>query len=393
MRTAVLASEVSHPLIQSLRRLIEDKLDPQGPLIAAFEQAENVLFRFRPQALLVVLSPAPDRALRYMNKVRSQVAGRVLVVGPTSDPKLILRALQDGADHYLDEDDLPEQFAAVLPRLGGKEQPRPTTNGQTISILAAGGGCGASTLAVNLAVVLAGERQRCALVDLKPGVGDLAALLDLKPDHTLADLCLNPALVDEAMLEKAGVGHSSGVRLLAAPLHFEDIRLLTPGGVQRVLGLARGAFPYVVIDHEDCFHEEQVLALRHADTILLAARLDYTSLRSARRTLDHLDRMGILRERVSLVINRHGQAKELPKEEVESTLRIKLTHFIPEDPGAVNAANNTGVPVVLKAPSSRAAQAIRRLGKTLLAANPNPPPKLASQSKSSVIRWLAPFRS
>ena len=217
MRTAVLASDASHPLNSSLRRLIEDNLDPQGPLITAFEQAENVLFRFRPQALLVVLSPDPDRALRVMSKVRSQVAGRVLAVGPTADPKLILRALQDGADHYLDEDDLPEQFAAVLPRLGGKEQPRPSANGQTISVLAACGGCGSSTLAVNLAVVLAGERQRCALVDLKPGVGDLAALLDLKPTHTLADLCLNPTLVDEAMLEKAGVMHSSGVRLLAAP--------------------------------------------------------------------------------------------------------------------------------------------------------------------------------
>lgn len=61
MRTAVLASDASHPLNSSLRRLIEDNLDPQGPLITAFEQAENVLFRFRPQALLVVLSPDPDR--------------------------------------------------------------------------------------------------------------------------------------------------------------------------------------------------------------------------------------------------------------------------------------------------------------------------------------------
>jgi pilus assembly protein CpaE len=392
MRTAVLASDVSHPLNVTLRQLIEEKLDPEGPLITAFEQAENVLFRFRPQALLVVLSPDPHKALRAMSKVRSQVAGRVLAVGPTADPKLILRALQEGADHYLDEDDLPEQFAAVLPRLVGKEQPRTTVSGQTISVLAAGGGCGSSTLAVNLAVVLAAERQRCALVDLKPGVGDLAALLDLKPEHTLADLCLNPALVDEAMLEKAGVTHSSGVCLLAAPLHFEDIRLLTPVGVQRVLGLARASFPHVVVDHEDCFHEEQILALRHADTILLVARLDYTSLRSARRILDHLDRMDVPRERVSLVINRHGQAKELPKEEVEGALRIKLTHFIPEDPGPVNGANNTGVPVVLKAPSSKAAQAIRRLGKNLLAASPTPAPKLSSQSRSAVMRWLAPFR-
>ena len=261
---------------------------------------------------------------------------------------------------------MPEQFGAVLPRLKGKEQPKSAVSGQTISVLGAGGGCGASTLAVNLAVVLAAERRRCALVDLKPGVGDLAALLDLKPTHTLADLCVNPSLVDEAMLEKAGVAHSSGVRLLAAPLTFEEIRMLTPTGVQKVLGLARASFPHVVIDHEDCFHEEQVLALRHADTILLVARLDYTSLRSAGGILDHLDRMGIPQGARAAGDQSYGQAKELSKEEVETALRIKLTHFIPEDPGPVNGANNAGIPVTLKTPSSKAAQAIRRLGKSLL---------------------------
>ena len=392
MRTAVLACNVAHPLTVTLRQLVEEHLDPQGPLLASLDQAEGALFRFRPQALLVILSPDPDRALRALAKARAQVGGRVLAVGPTADPKLILRVLQEGADHYLDEADLREQFAAVLPRLRGREQPKAAALGRTISVLAAGGGCGASTVAANLAVVLAGVGQRCALVDLKPGVGDLAALLDLKPTHTLADLCVNPSAVDEAMLEKAAVAHSCGVHLLAAPWKFEDIGLLTARGVQKVLGLARETFPFVVVDQEDCFHEEQIMALRQADTVLLAARLDFTSLRSARRILDHLGQINVPRERVRLVINRHGQAKELPKEEVEEALQIKLTHFIPEDPGAVNAANNTGVPVVLKAPSSKAALALVRLGRSLADAPPTPAPKLSTQSKSAMFRWLAPFR-
>src|SRR5437868_8276001 len=100
MRTAVLACNVAHPLTLTLRQLVEDKLDAQGPLVAPLDQAECALARCRPQALLVILSPDPDRALRAMAAVRGQVDGRVLAVGPTADPKLILRALQDGADHY-----------------------------------------------------------------------------------------------------------------------------------------------------------------------------------------------------------------------------------------------------------------------------------------------------
>jgi pilus assembly protein CpaE len=392
MRTAVLASNVSHPLSLDLRRLVEDNLDPQGPILAPLEQAESVLFRFRPQALMVVLSPNPERALAAMGKVGSQVSGPVLAVGPTADPQIIMQALQQWANHYLDENDLPRQFEAFLSRLQAPASPPARVPGQVISVLAASGGCGASTLAVNLAVVLALERGSCALVDLKPCVGDLAALLDLKPTHTLADLCHNPARVDEAMLEKALVTHSSGVRLLAPPHLFEDIRLLNPQGIQKALGLARDSHPFVVIDQEDCFHEEQIQALRQADTILLTARLDFTSLRNTRRILDHLGQLNIPRERVNVVVNRHGQAKELPKEEVEETLRLKLTHLIPEDSAAVNGANNTGVPVVLKAPSSRAAQAIVRLGKSLVPASAPAAPLVASPSKSKMLRWLAPFR-
>ena len=71
--------------------------------------------------------------------------------------------------------------------------PAPAPEGRTITVLAASGGSGASTLAANLAVVLALECQRCVLVDLKPGVGDLlAGFFDLKPKHTLADLLPEP---------------------------------------------------------------------------------------------------------------------------------------------------------------------------------------------------------
>lgn len=390
MRTAVLTANISHPLSIKLRQLLAAGLDSQGPTLAQFEQAESLLSRFRPQALVVVLTPNPDRALQTLTKVRGQVSGPILAVGPTSDPKLILQALHEGVTHYLDEDDLAKQFEAVVPRLQGHETRAIKVSGQAISVLSASGGSGASTLAVNLAAVLAMENNRCALVDLKPGVGDLAALLDLKPTHTLADLCSNPSRVDQAMLETAMAVHSSGVSLLAPPLQYDDIRLITPQGVHKVLSLAREAFPFVVVDQEDCFHEEQVMALRQADVILLVARLDFCSLRNTRRILDYLGQTGITKERVQLVINRHGQAKELPAEEVQEALEIKRTHLIPDDPGAVNGANNTGVPVVVKAPSSKAALAIVRLAKTL-APSTAPASAAISPSKSTIMRWLAPF--
>jgi pilus assembly protein CpaE len=397
MHAAVLIHNTSHPLGSQLREMVRDRLNCPGPSLIPLDQAEEVLARGRVDMLLVVLSPFPERALNLLRKLRGQVAGPVLAVGLASESKLILRALHEGADHYLDEADLDVQLDAVLLRLQIKEEASKPPAGQLIALLGASGGSGTSTLAVNLAAVLAraGERsgdrpQRCALIDLKPGVGDLAALLDLKPTHNLADLCLNAGRLDRAMFESALVAHASGVHLLAPPQMFEDIRLITAQGVQKSLGLARESAPFTVVDLEDCFHEEQVVVLRQADLVLLVFRLDFTSLRSTRRILDYLQQAGVAEERVRLVINRFGQAKELPLSEAEDALGRKIPYIIPDDPKTINAANNAGVPAVLRTPSAKVSQSIVQMANSFVRPEAGKSSGVL-QAVRSVNGWLSAF--
>jgi pilus assembly protein CpaE len=388
MQTLVLTAHVAHPSLAPLREVLNGSFDPQGPVFASFEQAETLLACNRPTVVVVVLSPSPPHALEMLARIRNR-SSAVVAVGPSQDPQLILQALHGGANHYIDEADLLRQFAVLLPRLTNtREEPAGSRSGQVISLLAASGGSGTSTLAVNLAVVLAQQAGRCALLELKPGFSDLAALLDVKPTHTLADLCVNILRLDQAMLAKALVPHPSGVHLLAPPLRYDEITLLTPQGVHKAVNMTRNAFPFVVMDQEDCFHEEQVLALRQADHILLVARLDFTSLRNTQRLLDYLYQLNIPRERVRLVINRYGQAKELPPEEVEPIIGLRIAHLVPDDPRAVNGANNAGVPVVLKSPSSKFTASLLTLADSLL---PAPPPNGSKVKSRSGLRWLSTF--
>src|SRR5205823_13645223 len=123
--------------------------------------------------------------------------------------------------------------------------------------------------------------------------------------------------LDRSMFEKMLVAHPSGVHLLASPQVYGDIRLVTPQGVGQALAQARRLFSHVVVDVEDCSHEEQVLTLQQASAILLVSRLDFTSLRNARRILEHLSRLGIHANQIKLVVNRQGQTNELPVAEAE----------------------------------------------------------------------------
>ena len=87
------------------------------------------------------------------------------------------------------------------------------------------------------------EHGQCGLVDLKPGRGDLPALLDLRPQFTLADICRNLARLDRGMFEKMVVRHSSGVHLLGVPPSFGDARAITPQGVMRGTDHGTAAVP------------------------------------------------------------------------------------------------------------------------------------------------------
>jgi pilus assembly protein CpaE len=287
----------------------------------------------------------------------------VLVVGPSTS-KLVLRALRAGAADYVDQADLEAELQSAL-RHAADGANGGAAAGRLIAVMAPSGGSGSSTLATNIAAALAREHQKIALVDLNLEFGDLAALLDLKPVYTLAELTQDVARMDRVLLERTLVRHSSGVHLLAPPRTFADVSFVTPEGVEQALNLARAMFPYVVVDLEHGYRDMQSRALRQADIMLLVIRLEFAALRNARKTLDHLDHLGINKDRVRLVVNRYGQPKEVPAAKAEEALGAKIFHFVPDDPRAVIRANNNGVPFVLEAPAAKVSKNVTHLAMSI----------------------------
>jgi pilus assembly protein CpaE len=366
MRTLVVSGNTTDPTVGRLRGVLRSKVDPHGPTVCDYAEMTQKLAQNPAEMILVVLSADPSQGLEMVRRARRLTANPVIAVGHAAEPKLILRALQDGADHYLDEAEIESGIEAVLVRLQSKEEVK-APSGRLVAVLSACGGSGASTIAVNLAAVLTCEYQRCVLLDLKPGRGDLAALLDLKPVYHLADLCRNVDRLDAAMFDKMLVSHENGIRLLASPQGFGDTCTVTERGVTSALSMARKMGAHIVVDLEDCFHKEQTIALKAATSILVAARLDFTSMRNARRILEHItSELEVPRGRIRLVINRLGQPGELPLAEAEEALGGKISHYIPDDPRTVNEANNIGIPVVTRAPKSRVARKIMELAKSVL---------------------------
>ena len=314
--------------------------------------------------VVVVLPPEIERGLGVVPTVSRLAPGKVLAVGPAGDSRLVLRALRSGADDYVDSAELESELEAAIARMAEAARGA-TPAAKLVALFSPNGGAGSSTIAVNLAAALARQHKSAALIDMKLEAGDLSALLDLQPTFTLADLCRNSSKLDRVMFERSLVKHESGIGLLAAPHHLDDIAVVRPEGVAQALSLARASFPFVVADLDHSYREEQRVVLRQADFVLVPFRLDFASLRNVRRALEHLDALDVLPDRVHLIVNRYGQPLEVPAAKAEEAMGRTIAHYLPEDAKAINRANNHGVPVIIEAPHAKVSKSLTQLSQLI----------------------------
>ncbi|MCE9567565.1 MAG: hypothetical protein K8U57_36660 [Planctomycetes bacterium] len=333
------------------------------PLTSAASLGES-----HPELVVVCMSPDPARALLALGEIRAATTGQIIAIGAATDPKLIVRALRGGADQFVMEEEINTDLDEVLIR---QNVGNARATGRMIAVLGASGGVGASTVATNLAAVLAQSHGGCLLIDLKLETGDLASLLDIDPTYTIADLFMSSVSLDRDLFERALIAHRSGLRLLASPRRAAStLRRLTPGDsapgitaedLRDVLSLARTLAPYTVAEVSPTFREEQIHALRVSDIVLLIVRLDFPCLRNARRTLEHLATAGVDAHRIKVVANRDGLPHALTQSQAEQALGGRLFHLIPDDSKAMNRATNVGDPIVRNGPSSSAARSLVKL--------------------------------
>jgi pilus assembly protein CpaE len=378
MRTLIVGRCLEDPTVGKLKQLLAAFPEFSDPSFVTSESVQRKRLETKAALAVVVLSEGQGPGQEVIPRLREMFTGHVIAVGEIADPKLILRSLQIGADLFVDVAELETEFPAALrrlvPRAPGSE-PKDRV-GNLVGVLSACGGCGASTVAVNLAAVQAREHGQSILIDLNLGRGDLAALLDLRPQFSVANVCLNEGRLDQAMFGKMLVRHSSGIHLLSSPPNYADARDVTASGVKQALSLARAMAPEVVVDLEDCFHGEQVEVLRQATGVLVVCRLDFTSLRNTRRILDHFTRLEIQRSRVKVVVNQHGRHGELPVDLAEDALNEKIVSFIPHHPKAVHGANNAGVPLAVSDRDAKVVKSIMELA-NISFEEAKPPSRLA----------------
>lgn len=256
--------------------------------------------------------------------------------------------------------------AAAAGGPAGPEAPAaPVHQGRLITVMAAKGGVGRTTVAVNLALELSrGAPNEVVLVDLDLVAGEVDQLLGLEHRSTLATVAVPGVPLDLTVLKLSLCPHPTGLLVLAAPDNLVDADAVDPDRLAEILTMLKGAFRTVVVDTAPGAGAPMAVAAEVADELLAIATPDLGGLRSLRRNLDGLDQLGFTRAHRRLVLNRADLRTGLSTQAIESTVELPVSHAIPEC-REIPVAANQSLPLVEAYPKADAVRVIRELAAAL----------------------------
>ncbi len=364
-----------------IRRLLyfEDDMDVCGEAQNGREALDCIAECSPDVVLMDINMPVLDgiSATEALSRSHPQIA--VVIISIQGEQEYLRKAMVAGASDYLVKPLSSEDMAStirqvyrmskdrnvIMPPLGEKatagQNGRPADLFRVISLFGGKGGSGKSILAANLAVALAKQKLKVALIDLDLQFGDIAVMFNLSGSNTIANLTGEEEISGE-LLEGILIRHLSGVSVLAAPASPPEAEKIGVEQVAQVIELLKNLYDCIVVDTSAYFGDITLLALEASDLILMPVRRDIATIKNTRVGLDVLNSLE-LGEKVRVILNQANLNPEIELPELERSLNSKICHSVASDENAVITSINRGVPLVMDMGSSEISKDLCRLAK------------------------------
>ena len=314
----------------------------------------------------LVLMDADAAGAELTREVIEAMAGQpngpgVLLIGAHLSAGLVRALLKldrsDVLEAPLAAAELTKAAVAVLARRGSDVAGDHTSRCWTV--LGSVGGAGATTVAIELAALLAKQVTKpgaVALVDLNLAYGAAHAYLGGSCNMRLGEASGAPERIDAAILDAFAYRVDAGFDLFAAPRDPMAFDRVSTAAVLRVLELACQCYESVIVDLPRFRHPWSLDVLAGSDETLIISELTVPALLSAQTFANEIETDVPGGRKPRLILNRMSSRPFGPapsRGEAEKALGRKVDGAITSDWEAAACSVNLGGPISQHRPKSK----------------------------------------
>jgi pilus assembly protein CpaE len=281
----------------------------------SIDAAQDYLQTSQVTAGIVDIDPSPQEMLvdlEAMIQACPQVCTIVISEQITQD--LILSAMQAGARHFLQKGSIHEKLASVM----GRFLTHPGTTrkaGSVLTVFSASGGCGATTVALNLANELRITAAKPVLViDLDRCYGAAAAYLDIKSEYGIDDVLTYEGKIDKQLIQSSSCTYKEDFHvLLSSGGSANTVRRaagdIKPDSLRMVLQACRQAYGFTVIDAPRMDEQTVKVLSELSDFTIVVFQLTLKDLKFARSIISMFRDLGLAQDKLIPLANRYTKSR------------------------------------------------------------------------------------
>lgn len=201
--------------------------------------------------------------------------------------------------------------------------------GKIIAVQGVAGGDGATSVAVNLAGILAMyASEMVVLIDLD-GYGSVRSRLGLPAGEFLVNILDWSDIHSSKDIVKGLISHSTGIMVLPGVIHYDQVEAVKPSLILKILTLLKENYSYVVLDCPPvAINNNTWASVLVADTVLTILRPDRDSLDKFLENNCFLTRLGC-QERVFNVLNQAGKPGGIKAGDLEGNNNFQISEILP----------------------------------------------------------------
>jgi len=343
------------------------------------KEAVDYLSAGAPPKILIIDVSDSNKPLSAMLPIIAAFAEdtRVIAIGAVNDISLYREMIDAGISDYVVKPVGVKALEIALERAQQRKQAavaqepeaKPVAEAgkrSLVAVMGTRGGVGASTVAINLAWLIANDLKRdTMLIDLDLQGGTIALSLDVEPSHGLREVLDNPARIDSLFVTSVATKCGDRLHVLAAEEAVDDEVHYNTSAVSLLIDELKKQSSTVVVDVPRNAPAARAVVLAAATEIVMVTDLTLAGLRDAIRLFTMVQQVAPS-ARVVFVANRDGGREgTVSKAEFEKALGKQIDFVLPEDAKANQAAANAGKPLVTAASGSKVTGALKSLGHAL----------------------------